>query len=62
MTTNLKVQKLLATLNPILMIIMNASVIAIIMIGGFQVEAKAMPVSYTHLDVYKRQTLRMYLV
>lgn len=42
MTTNLNVQKLLATLNPILMIIMNASVIAIIMIGGFQVEAKAM--------------------
>lgn len=44
MTTNLKVQKLLATLNPILMIIMNASAIAIIMIGGFQVEAKAMQV------------------
>lgn len=44
MTTNLKVQKLLATLNPILMIIMNASVIAIIMIDGFQVEAKAMQV------------------
>ena len=44
MTTNLKVQKLLATLNPILMIIMNASVIAIIMIGGFQVESKAMQV------------------
>lgn len=44
MTTNLKEQKLLATLNPILMIIMNASVIAIIMIGGFQVEAKAMQV------------------
>lgn len=44
MTTNLKVQKLLATLNPILMIIMNDSVIAIIMIGGFQVEAKAMQV------------------
>ena len=44
MTTNLKVQKLIATLNPILMIIMNASVIAIIMIGGFQVEAKAMQV------------------
>lgn len=44
MTTNLKVQKLLATLNPILMIIMNASVIDIIMIGGFQVEAKAMQV------------------
>lgn len=44
MTTNLKVQKLLATLNPILMIIMNASVIAIIILGGFQVEAKAMQV------------------
>lgn len=44
MSTNLKVQKLLATLNPILMVIMNASVIAIIMIGGFQVEAKAMQV------------------
>lgn len=44
MSTNLKVQKLLATLNPILMIIMNASVIAIIMIGGFQVDAKAMQV------------------
>lgn len=44
MSTNLKVQKLLATLNPVLMIIMNASVIAIIMIGGFQVDAKAMQV------------------
>ncbi|MBQ2798944.1 MAG: ABC transporter ATP-binding protein, partial [Ruminiclostridium sp.] len=44
MTTNLRVQKLLATLNPILMVVMNASVIAIIMIGGFQVEAKAMMV------------------
>lgn len=44
MTTNLKVQKLLATLNPILMVIMNASVIAIILIGGFQVEAKNMMV------------------
>ncbi len=44
MSTNLKVQKLLATLNPILMVIMNASVISIIMIGGFQIEAKAMQV------------------
>lgn len=44
MTTNLRVQKLLATLNPILMVVMNVSVIAIIMIGGFQVEAKAMMV------------------
>ena len=44
MSTNLKVQKLLATLHPILMVIMNASVIAIIMIGGFHVDAKAMQV------------------
>ena len=51
MTTNLKVQKLLATLNPILMIIMNASVIAIIMIGGFQVEAKAMQVGEVMAEV-----------
>ena len=42
MNTNLKVQKLIATLNPILMVVMNASVIAIILIGGFQVEAKQM--------------------
>ena len=44
MTTNLRVQKLLAVLSPILMIIMNASVLAIIYIGGLQVEAKAMQV------------------
>lgn len=44
MDTNLKVQRLLAILNPILMIVMNASVLAIIFIGGLQVEAKAMAV------------------
>lgn len=44
METNLKVQKLLALLNPVLMIIMNASVVAIIMLGGLQVQAQAMNV------------------
>ncbi len=44
METNMKVQKLLAILNPILMVVMNASVMAIILIGGLQVEAKAMEV------------------
>lgn len=42
--TNLKVQKLMATLNPILMVVMNISVIAIILIGGFQTEARQMQV------------------
>ncbi len=36
---NLAVQRLMATLGPILMIIMNASVIAILLIGGKEVEA-----------------------
>ncbi len=36
---NLTVQKLMATLGPILMLIMNASVIAILIIGGKEVEA-----------------------
>lgn len=44
MNTSLRVQKLMAILNPILMIVMNFSVIAIIFIGGFQVEARAMEV------------------
>ncbi len=44
MTKNLKVQKLLAALNPLLMIIMNASVIAVIFIGGLLTEAKSMMV------------------
>lgn len=44
MRTSLRVQKLMAILNPILMIVMNFSVVAIILIGGFQVEAKAMQV------------------
>ena len=36
---NLKVQKLMATLSPILMLIMNGSVIAILLIGGKECEA-----------------------
>lgn len=36
---NLTVQRLMATLSPILMIIMNGSVIAILLIGGKEVEA-----------------------
>ena len=35
---NLKVQRLMATLSPVLMIIMNASVIAILLIGGKEVQ------------------------
>lgn len=42
--TNLKVQKLMSLMMPIMMIIMNFSVVAIIIIGGFQVEAQAMQV------------------
>jgi len=44
METSLKVQKLMAIMHPFLSIVMNLSVIAIILIGGFQVEAKAMQV------------------
>lgn len=44
MHTSLRVQKLMATLNPLLMIVMNFSVVAIILLGGFQVEARAMEV------------------
>ncbi len=39
MQTNLKVQKIMSILNPLLMIVMNLSVIAIILIGGFQAQA-----------------------
>lgn len=41
---NLKVQRLIAIMNPVLMIVMNLSVIAIIYIGGWQIQAKAMQV------------------
>ena len=44
MHTSLRVQKLMAILNPLLMIVMNFSVVAIILLGGFQVEARAMEV------------------
>lgn len=39
MDSNLKVMKLVALLQPLLMIIMNAAVIAVIYIGGLQVQA-----------------------
>lgn len=42
--TNLKVLELMSAIMPILMIIMNLSVIAIIYIGGLQIEARAMDV------------------
>jgi len=41
---NLKVQQLMALLSPLLMVIMNFSVIAVIYIGGWQVQAKEMQV------------------
>ena len=40
--TNIKVQKILALIMPLLMIIMNLSVIAVIYIGGYQTEAREM--------------------
>lgn len=43
-SANLRVHFILALMNPIIMIIMNVSVIAIIYIGGLQVEAQAMKV------------------
>lgn len=44
MESNLRVQTLMAILQPLLMIILNLSVIAIILIGGWQVQAQAMKV------------------
>ena len=41
---NLKVQELMALLSPLLMLIMNFSVMAVIYIGGWQVQAKEMKV------------------
>ena len=36
--TNIKVQKLMAIMHPVLTVVMNASVIAVILIGGFEIE------------------------
>lgn len=44
MESNLRVQTLMAILQPLLMIILNLSVIAVIVIGGWQVQAQAMRV------------------
>ncbi len=42
--TTLYVQKLISMLSPVMMIIMNASVVAIILVGGLQVQAGALEV------------------
>ena len=39
---NLKVQRVMAMIGPVMMLIMNGSVIAIILIGGIQIEKEAM--------------------
>ena len=44
MDSNLRVQTLMAILQPLLMIILNLSVIAVIVIGGWQVQAQDMKV------------------
>lgn len=44
MESNLRVQTLMAILQPLLMIILNLSVIAVIVIGGWQVQAQAMKI------------------
>lgn len=44
MESNLKVQELIALLSPLLMVIMNLSVVAVIYLGGWQVEAREMQV------------------
>ncbi|WP_368365350.1 ABC transporter ATP-binding protein [Ruminococcus sp. RTP21359st1_H3_RTP21359_211015] len=44
MESNLRVQTLMAILQPLLMIILNLSVIAVIVIGGWQVQAQSMKV------------------
>ena len=44
MESNLRVQTLMAILQPLLMIILTLSVIAVIVIGGWQVQAQAMKV------------------
>lgn len=44
MESNLRVQTLMAILQPLLMIILNLSVIAVIVIGGWQVQAQAIKV------------------
>jgi len=44
MDSNLKVMRLMALLGPLLMLIMNAAVLAVIYIGGLQVEARELKV------------------
>lgn len=44
MEANLKVQKLIAVLQPVLMLVLNASVITVIYVGGLQAQAQEMKV------------------
>ncbi len=44
MLTNLRVQKIMAVVMPLMMIVMNAAVIAIIYLGGWEVQARNMKV------------------
>ncbi len=44
MSNNLRVQRIMAALSPLLMIFMNAGVIAVIYIGGWQVQAQELQV------------------
>ena len=44
MESNLKVQRLVAILQPLLMVVMNVSVIVVIWVGGLQVQAQEMQV------------------
>lgn len=59
MESNLRVQTLMAILQPLLMIILNLSVIAVIVIGGWQVQAQAMKVGEVMAAItYLTQVLR----
>ena len=50
------VGRISALMNPVTYIIVNLSIAAIVWEGGIRVNSGIItPVSYTHLDVYKRQ-------
>ena len=67
MESNLRVQTLMAILQPLLMIILNLSVIAVIVIGGWQVQAQAMKVgevmaAITYLTQVLHGVMMMYMM
>lgn len=56
--TTLKVMRMMALLSPLMMLFMNGSVVAVIYIGGLQVEAKAIQVGQvTSVVTYMTQIL-----